>query len=200
MSTAETAVRNLKRGKIIIITDAKTRENEGDLVMAAEFATAKKINFMITHGRGLVCLPLTRERARALHLPLMARQNTSRFRTNFTVSIDAKTGITTGIPAGERALTIRAVVNSKTKPSDLARPGHVFPIIAHPKGLAGRQGHTEASVDLMRLAGLAPIAVVCEILAPDGRSARGQTLTAFAKKFKLPIISIAQIIAYKKSS
>lgn len=199
MNAIETAIQNLKQGRIIIITDSTTRENEGDLVMAAELATAQKINFMISEGRGLVCLPLTAERAKALHLPLMARQNTSRFRTNFTVSIDAKKGITTGIPAGERALTIRAVVNPKTKPSDLARPGHVFPIIAHPKGVLGRQGHTEASVDLMRLAGLAPVAVVCEILGPDGNSARGQTLTAFSKKFKLPIISIAQIITYKKS-
>lgn len=197
MKTFAKVIRNLKQGKIIIITDSKTRENEGDLMMAAEFATPDKINFMITRGRGLVCLPLTARRARALRLPLMVSQNTSRFHTNFTVSLDAKKGITTGIPAAERALTIRAVVNPKTKPSDLAKPGHIFPIIAHPQGVLGRQGHTEAALDLVCLAGLKPAAVVCEILDKNGRSARGKILAAFAKKFKLPIISIAEIIAIK---
>lgn len=198
MKTLEKAIQNIRTGKMIIITDDKHRENEGDLVMAAQFATPKAINFMITHGRGLVCVPLIERRAKALELPLMARQNTSLYHTNFTVSVDAVRGTTTGIPASERAATIRAIASEKTKPKYLARPGHVFPIIAHPKGLKDRRGHTEASVEMAVLAGCEPVAVVCEILAAHGESLRGKKLTAFAKKYNFPLVSIAEIVKYKK--
>lgn len=199
MPQLDTILQELRRGKIIIVTDDKTRENEGDFVLAAEFATPQKINFLITHGRGLVCLPLSQELAAKLKLPLMAKKNTSRFHTNFTISVEAARGTTTGISAHDRATTILAAANPKAKPRDLVRPGHIFPLIAHPKGVLGRRGQTEATIDLLQLAGLTQAGVLCEILASSGRAMKGIELLKFAKKFKLKIISVADIAKYIKN-
>jgi 3,4-dihydroxy 2-butanone 4-phosphate synthase/GTP cyclohydrolase II len=193
MNTVEGALKQLARGGLIIVTDDKSRENEGDFVLAAEFATPEKINFMVTHGRGLVCTPLTPARAKKLGLRLMTAKNTARYHTQFTVSVDSKRGITTGISAHDRAKTIKLLAGKATRPRDLVQPGHLFPIIAHPKGLAGRRGHTEASLELLRRAGLEPVSVLCEILTTNGRAANGNELKALAKKFKLPLIAVADI-------
>lgn len=193
MSSFDSALRQLRQGGIIIVTDAKNREDEGDFVLAAEHATPQKINFLITHGRGLVCTPLTATHAKKLALPLMTAKNTARFHTQFTVSVDAHNGITTGISAHDRAKTIQLLAHPQTKPSALVRPGHIFPIIAHQQLLKGRRGHTEAALELMRQANLHPVAVLCEILNSAGRAARASQLRLLSKKFKLPLISIADI-------
>ncbi len=182
---------------MIILVDDEDRENEGDLMVAAEKVTPDIINFMARHGRGLICLPLLREKAEALQLPLMVNDNTARFQTAFTVSIDAKCGVTTGISAHDRAETILTAIRPETKPSDLARPGHVFPLQAREGGVLSRAGQTEAAVDLARLAGLYPAGVICEIMNEDGTMARMPQLEAFSHEYGLPILTIAALIQYR---
>ncbi|MBN2686533.1 MAG: bifunctional 3,4-dihydroxy-2-butanone-4-phosphate synthase/GTP cyclohydrolase II [Pontiellaceae bacterium] len=193
----EDVVEALRAGEIVLVTDDENRENEGDLICAAETCSAEHINFMITHARGLVCMPITRERASHLGL---ARMNVSHegdvFQTAFTVSVDAA-GCTTGISAEERALTIRTIVDDLTKPEDLLCPGHVFPLIAMPGGVLERAGHTEATIDLMRIAGLKPAGVICEITNDDGTMARLPELIVFAKKHGLKMTSVAEVTKYR---
>src|SRR5581483_70640 len=197
--TIEQAIEDLKNGKMIIVADDEDRENEGDLVCAAELVTPEMINFMTLHGRGLICLALTPERCDQLGLPQMTDRNTEDLGTAFTVSIDAERrfGVTTGISASDRATTIHVAINPATVPSDLRRPGHIFPLRTRPGGVLQRVGHTEASVDLARLAGLIPAGVVCEILNPDGSMARRPELDAFAAEHKLTFVPVAQLVAYR---
>ena len=196
-NTIEEAIEDIKAGKMVIMVDDEDRENEGDLVCAAEKVTPEIINFMAKYGRGLICLALTPERCEELQLPLMAPESREPFGTAFTVSIDAREGITTGISAADRAHTIKVAIDPKTKPSDLVRPGHVFPLRARKGGVLKRAGHTEGSVDLARLAGLYPAAVICEIMNEDGTMARVPQLMEFARKFGLKIITIADLIKYR---
>jgi len=197
LATVEEAVRAVKSGKLIIIVDDEDRENEGDLMVAAEKVTPDIINFMAKHGRGLICLPLTNERLRELDLPLMVTHNTARFQTAFTVSVDVKEGITTGISAYDRAKTILAAVDIKTIPSDLARPGHIFPLRAMSGGVLERAGQTEAAVDIARMAGLRPAGVICEIMNEDGTMSRMSQLEEFSQTFDIPILAIADLIKYR---
>jgi len=194
----EEAIRRYRDGEILILVDDENRENEGDLVVGAEHATAKVINFMITHGRGLVCTPITGQRARELGLSPMCPENTALHGTHFTVSVDAMDGITTGISSYDRAKTIRLLVNESTRPEELARPGHIFPLIAREGGVLRRAGHTEATVDLARLAGLKPAAVLCEILNEDGTMARVPQLEMLAERHGLALVNIADLIEYRK--
>src|SRR5512136_1151398 len=191
LSTIPEAVEDIKSGKIIIIVDDEGRENEGDLAIAAEKVTPEAINFMAKEARGLICMPVIGERLEELKIPMMVQDNTARFSTAFTVSIEAKHGVSTGISAQDRATTIKTVINPATKPEDIARPGHVFPIKARPGGVLVRAGHTEAVVDLARLAGLYPAGVICEIMNEDGSMARLRQLESIAKEFDLNMISIA---------
>jgi len=199
MATVEEAIEEVKKGKMIILVDDEDRENEGDLVIAAQYATPDAINFMAKYGRGLICLALTSKRCDELNLPLMVNEdsNNTKFGTAFTVSIEAKEGVTTGISAYDRAKTIQVAIDPKTKPEDLARPGHVFPLRARDGGVLVRAGQTEGSVDLMKLAGLYPAAVICEIMNDDGTMARMPQLIEFAKKHDLKILTIADLIAYR---
>jgi 3,4-dihydroxy 2-butanone 4-phosphate synthase/GTP cyclohydrolase II len=196
-AAVEEAIGAVRRGQLIIIVDDEDRENEGDLMVAAEKVTPEAINFMSKHGRGLICLPLTRTRLEELHLPLMVQDNTARFQTAFTVSIDAIEGSTTGISAYDRARTVRLAVDPKTKPSDLARPGHIFPLQAKEGGVLARAGQTEAAVDLARLAGLAPAGVICEIMNEDGTMARMPELERIREEHGIPILTIADLINYR---
>jgi len=191
------AIEDMRQGRMIILVDDEDRENEGDLCMAAEMATPEAINFMATHGRGLICLSMTSEKVAALNLPMMAENNTSTFGTAFTVSIEASKGVTTGISAADRATTIRAAVNPDALPSDLSRPGHVFPLKARPGGVLQRAGQTEGSVDLARLAGLDPSGVICEIMNADGTMARIPELMKFAKEHGLKIVTVKDLITYR---
>jgi len=191
------ALEELKAGRALILVDDEDRENEGDLVFAAEKVTPELINFMAKEGRGLICLSVTEERLRRLELPLMVEKNGSSFGTAFTVSIEARTGVTTGISAADRARTILVALDEDTRPHDLVRPGHVFPLRAQPGGVLVRTGQTEGSVDLARLAGLKPAGVICEILRDDGTMARLPDLIEFADKHQLMILSVADIIAYR---
>jgi len=195
--SVETALDAVRAGRMIIIVDDEDRENEGDLMVAAEKITPEIVNFMATHGRGLVCLPLMRERLEELHLPLMVSENTARFQTAFTISIDAKAGVSTGISAHDRARTILAVVDAATKPDDLARPGHIFPLQAAEGGVLTRAGQTEAAVDLARLAGLVPAGVICEVMNEDGTMARRPQLEEISRRFDIPILTIAELIRYR---
>src|SRR3954465_4925134 len=197
--TIEQAVEDLRNGKIIIVADDEDRENEGDFVCAAELATPEMINFMTLHGRGLICLALTGERCDQLGLPQMTERNTEELSTAFTVSIDAQRsfGVTPGISATDRAATIRVAIDPATVPSDLRRPGHIFPLRARPGGVLQRVGQTEASIDLARLAGLYPAGVICEILNADGTMARRADLERFAKEHGLTFITVAQLVAYR---
>src|SRR5688572_6475813 len=197
LATIDEAVEEIRNGRMIIIVDDEDRENEGDLVCAAELVTPEIISFMAIHGRGLVCLPLTEERCDELQLHPQTPDNTSTLGTAFTISIEARQGITTGISAADRATTIRTAVDPATKPSDLARPGHVFPLRAKRGGVLVRVGQTEASVDLARIAGLAPAAVICEIMNDDGTMARMPELELFAEKHGLKIISVADLVRYR---
>jgi 3,4-dihydroxy 2-butanone 4-phosphate synthase/GTP cyclohydrolase II len=197
LATVEEALAAVRDGRLVIIVDDEDRENEGDFMVAAEKATPEIVNFMARHGRGLVCLPLTRERLEELQLPLMVQDNTARFQTAFTVSVDAKEGVTTGISAADRARTILAAVDPATKPSDLARPGHIFPLQAKEGGVLARAGQTEAAVDLARLAGFRPAGVICEIMNEDGTMARLPDLERLAGEFGLPILTIAGLIKYR---
>jgi 3,4-dihydroxy 2-butanone 4-phosphate synthase / GTP cyclohydrolase II len=197
LAAIEEAVEDIKNGKIVIIVDDEDRENEGDLVCAAEKVTPEVINFMAVHGRGLICLPLTEERCDELQLPMQTSENTSGFGTAFTVSIEAKEGVTTGISAADRAKTILTAVDPNSKPNDLARPGHIFPLRAKTGGVLVRVGQTEASVDIARIAGLNPSAVICEIMNDDGTMARLLELEVFAAKHDLKIISVADLVRYR---
>jgi 3,4-dihydroxy 2-butanone 4-phosphate synthase/GTP cyclohydrolase II len=195
--TIESAVADIAAGRMVILIDDEDRENEGDLVLAADRVTPEAINFMARHARGLICVTLTPERAEALQLAPMAHENTATFGTAFTVSVDARAGVTTGISATDRATTIQAIIHSATKPGDLARPGHVFPIRSQPGGVLKRAGQTEGSVDLARLAGLAPAGVICEIMNDDGTMARVPQLRAFARLHGLKIVTIKDLIEYR---
>jgi 3,4-dihydroxy 2-butanone 4-phosphate synthase / GTP cyclohydrolase II len=193
----EDAIRDIKGGKFIILVDDEDRENEGDLVMAAQHVTPSAVNFMARHARGLICLALTPQRVEELHLPPQAVENTATFGTAFTVSIDARKDITTGISAADRATTIHVAIDPKAKPGDLARPGHIFPLKAQQGGVLKRAGQTEGSVDLARLAGLTPAGVICEIMNEDGTMARVPELTKFAKAHRLTMVTIKALIEYR---
>ena len=194
------AVDAFRAGQMIIVVDDEDRENEGDLTVAAEKVTPEAVNFMITQGRGLVCVALTEERLIELDLPLMVRENTSQFETAFTVTIDAKGVTTTGVSAADRAATILATINPRTRPADLARPGHVLPLRARNGGVLVRAGQTEAAVDLARIAGLYPAGVICEVTSKDGSMARVPELTRFAKRHKLMMVTIADLIQYRRGT
>jgi 3,4-dihydroxy 2-butanone 4-phosphate synthase/GTP cyclohydrolase II len=193
----EDAIRDIKKGKFIILVDDEDRENEGDLVIAAQHVTPQAINFMAKHARGLICLALTPQRVEELQLPQQAVENTATFGTAFTVSIDARKDITTGISAADRATTIHVAIDPRSKPSDLARPGHIFPLKAQQGGVLKRAGQTEGSVDLARLAGLIPAGVICEIMNEDGTMARVPELTKFVKVHKLKMVTIKALIEYR---
>lgn len=195
--TIPEAISDLKDGKPIIVVDDENRENEGDLVALAETATLEVVNFMITYGKGLVCLPVTKALAKKMRLPMMEKENTDPMGTAFTVSIDHK-NTTTGISAWERAETIRAITRADTKPEDFKRPGHVFPLIAEDGGVLARPGHTEAAVDLAKLCGYFPSGVICEIIKDDGTMARVPDLIKMAAEWDLKMISIEDLIAYRK--
>ena len=193
----EAALEDIRQGKMVILVDDEDRENEGDLTMAAERVKPEAINFMAKYGRGLICLSLTDQRLNELRLPMMVSENTSRFQTAFTVSIDARKGVTTGISAADRATTILTAVDGNTQPEDLVSPGHVFPLRAREGGVLVRTGQTEGSVDLSRLAGLKPAGVICEIMKDDGTMARMPDLLIFAKEYGLKIVTIADLIKYR---
>lgn len=197
VSAIEEALVDIRKGKMVILVDDEDRENEGDLCLAAEKVTPQAINFMAKYGRGLICLSLTEEKVRELNLPLMVSDNTSPFKTAFTVSIEAKKGITTGISAADRAITVLTAIADGAKPEDLVRPGHVFPLQAKKGGVLVRTGQTEGSVDLARLAGLKPYGVICEIMNDDGTMARMPDLEIFAQKHNLKIVTIADLIKYR---
>lgn len=195
--TIEQAIEDIKNGKMVILVDDEDRENEGDLTMAAEAVTPESINFMATYGRGLICLSLDSSIADKLDLPMMVEHNTSQYGTGFTVSIEAKQGVTTGISAADRATTILTAVDDETGPQDIARPGHIFPLRARDGGVMARIGQTEGSVDLARLAGLKPAGVICEIMDDDGTMARMPSLEKFAKKHGIGICTVADLVKYR---
>lgn len=197
ISNIEDVIEDIRKGKMVIIVDDEDRENEGDVMIAAEMVTPEVVTFMARYACGLICLSLTEERVRALGLPLMVRENTSAHNTAFTVSIEAKKGVTTGISAHDRAKTIQVAIDDATTPDDLAKPGHVFPLMAKNGGVLVRVGHTEGSVDLARLAGLKPAGVICEIMKEDGTMARMPDLEVFAKEHDLKIVAIADLIKYR---
>ena len=197
IATIEEALEEIKQGKMVIVVDDEDRENEGDLVLAAEKVTPEAINFMAKYGRGLICLAITPEDAERLQLPLQPRRGVDPYGTAFTVSIEARTGVTTGISAHDRAHTIKVAIDEKSGPNDIITPGHVFPIIARKGGVLVRAGHTEAAVDLARLAGLKPAGVICEIMKDDGTMARLPDLEKFAEEHGLKIITIRDLIAYR---
>lgn len=197
LNTTEELIADIRAGKMVVLMDDEDRENEGDLVIAAECVRPEDINFMARYARGLICLTLTREHCRKLNLPLMASNSYSSDNTNFTVSIEAAEGVTTGISAADRAHTIKTAVAANARPSDLVQPGHVFPLMAHPGGVLSRAGHTEAGCDLAKLAGLTPAGVIVEILKDDGTMARRADLELFAKEHKLKIGTIADLIHYR---
>ena len=198
LATILEAVEDIKAGKFLIVVDDEGRENEGDLVIAAEKVTAEAINFMARYGRGLICIAMTGERLDELMIPMMVHDNTSKFASPFTVSVEAKHDVTTGISAHDRAVTIRALIDPATRPGDLARPGHMFPLRAREGGVLVRAGHTEAVVDLAKIAGLYPAGVICEIMSEDGTMARLPELELIAAEQGIKIISVAQIIAYRR--
>jgi 3,4-dihydroxy 2-butanone 4-phosphate synthase/GTP cyclohydrolase II len=199
-ATIPEAIDAMRRGEFVVVVDDADRENEGDLIIAAEKIRAQDIAFMVRHTSGLICVPMTGERLDELRLPLMVVENTDSRRTAFTVSVDFAPGTTTGISAADRATTIRALIDPEPRPSDLARPGHIFPLRYQPGGVLKRAGHTEASVDLARLAGLTPAGVLCEIVEEDGSMARLPTLERFAKEHDIPLVSIADLIAFRRRS
>jgi 3,4-dihydroxy 2-butanone 4-phosphate synthase/GTP cyclohydrolase II len=196
-ASVEEAIEDFREGRMVVIVDDEDRENEGDLAVAAEKVTADHVNFMARHGRGLICLPMMEQRLRELDIPLMVEKNTTPYGTAFCVSIEARQGVSTGISAADRARTIRVAVDPSTKPSDLTRPGHVFPLMAAAGGVLKRPGQTEASVDLARLAGLSPAGVICEVMNEDGSMARVPQLDAFCRRHGLKMISVAALIRYR---
>lgn len=195
--SVEEAIEEIKNGKVIIVVDDEDRENEGDFICAAEYVTPDIVNFMVTHGRGMLCVALSKKRLDELNLPLMVDSNSALHGTQFTVTVDAIEGTTTGISAADRALTIKKLVDEKSKPGDFARPGHIFPLRAFDEGVLRRAGHTEAAVDLCRLANLKPAGVLCEILREDGEMARVPELIEVAKKFNLKILTVQDLIQYR---
>ena len=197
-STVEEALEEIRRGRMVVVCDDEDRENEGDLTMAAQFVTPEAINFMATHGRGLICLSLTPERCDELGLDLMAAKNESPFETPFTVSVEAAEGVTTGISAADRARTIQVAIDPDSTPRDLVQPGHVFPLKSKPGGVLERTGQTEAAVDLARLAGLNPSGVICEIMNEDGTMARVDDLVPYCERHGLKMITVADLIAYRR--
>ncbi|SEO93922.1 3,4-dihydroxy 2-butanone 4-phosphate synthase / GTP cyclohydrolase II [Flavobacterium sp. CF108] len=198
LNTIEEAIEDIRQGKVIIVVDDEDRENEGDFLAAAEKVTSDMINFMATHGRGLICTPLTESRCKELDLRAMVTNNTDHMETAFTVSVDLKgNGVTTGISAADRSRTVQSLVDPNTKPHDLARPGHIFPLIAKQGGVLRRTGHTEAAIDFARLAGFKPAGVICEILNEDGTMSRLPELIKVAKKFDLKLVSIEDLVAYR---
>ncbi len=197
-STIPEAIEEIKAGRVIVLVDDESRENEGDLAIAAERITPEAINLMAREARGLICMPILGDRLEELRIPMMVQDNTSRFSTAFTVSIEAKYGVSTGISAQDRATTIKTVLDPATKPDDIAKPGHVFPIRARPGGVLVRAGHTEAIVDLARLAGLYPAGVICEIMNEDGTMARLHQLEEMAARHNLKIVSVADLINYRR--
>jgi len=198
-NSIESLVADLQRGKMVIVVDDADRENEGDVIMAAQFVTPAAVNFMAKHGRGLICVPTTSERLQQLGIERMVRQNRDTFRTDFQVTVDAARGITTGISAGDRAETIRIMADPTAAPDDLVQPGHVFPLRARPGGVLQRAGHTEATGDLVQLAGCRPIGVICEIMSDDGSMARLPELVKFATRHRLKICAIADLIQYRRA-
>jgi 3,4-dihydroxy 2-butanone 4-phosphate synthase/GTP cyclohydrolase II len=198
LSTIEAAIEGIRQGRILVVVDDEDRENEGDLVMAADKATPEAVNFMAKYGRGLICVPMTGERLDELKIPMMVAENTAPMGTAFTETVDARHGVTTGTSAYDRAVTIRALVDPATRPEDLTRPGHIFPLRAMPGGVLRRAGHTEAAVDLARLAGCAPAGVICEILDESGGMARGPELAELAERFDLAMITIRDLIVYRR--
>lgn len=199
-NTIEDALEDIKQGKMVVVVDDADRENEGDLIMAAELVTLEDVNFITREARGLLCAPITLERAEELKLDFMVKQNTALHQTPFTISVDFKHGTTTGISAQDRAKTVQSLIDSSTKPQDLLRPGHIFPLIAKKEGVLKRAGHTEAAVDLAKLAGLKPAGVLCEIMDDDGTMARVPKLLKFCKKHNLKIITIADLIEFRRRS
>ena len=198
LNTIEEAIEDIRQGKIIIVVDDEDRENEGDFLAAADKVTPEMINFMATHGKGLICTPLTEKRCKELELNVMVTNNTDSMQTAFTVSVDLKgNGVTTGISAQDRSKTVEALVDPATKPHDLGRPGHIFPLIAKEGGVLRRTGHTEAAIDFARLAGFRPAGVICEIMKDDGEMARLPELYEVAKKFDLKLVSIEDLVAYR---
>jgi len=193
----ENVLETLKKGKMIIIVDDEDRENEGDLMFAAQFATPELVNFMVRHGRGLVCVPMSEKRLKKLDIRMMTDENTSQFSTAFTVSVEAASGVTTGISAQDRARTIQVLADPNSLPADIVKPGHIFPLKAKKAGVLERAGQTEASVDLCRLAGLEKVAVICEIMNEDGTMARMPQLEKISEKFDIPIITVEKLIAYR---
>lgn len=196
MEIIEAILKDLKAGHLVLVTDDHDRENEADLLLAAEFITAEKINFFLNHARGLITNPISLAVSNKLKLPLMVLENEGSMQTAFTISLDAAIGVHSGISSTDRALTIKKLSDPKALPSDFQRPGHVFPLIAHEKGIMARKGHTEAAIDLMKLAGLNQVAVLCETLNAEGNALKGEELLAFAKTFKIKIISINEIKNY----
>jgi 3,4-dihydroxy 2-butanone 4-phosphate synthase/GTP cyclohydrolase II len=200
LSSIEEIIEDLRHGKMVVLMDDEDRENEGDLIMAADMVTPEAINFMATYGRGLICLPMTKQRCQQLKLPLMVDVNTEQFATNFTVSIEAAQGVTTGISAADRSRTVQAAVARDAKPSDIVMPGHIFPLMAQEGGVLTRAGHTEAGTDLARLAGREPAAVIVEILNQDGTMARRPDLEVFCKEHGLKMGTIADLIEYRNNN
>jgi 3,4-dihydroxy 2-butanone 4-phosphate synthase/GTP cyclohydrolase II len=198
LNTIEEAIEDIREGKMVIVVDDEDRENEGDMILAAEKVTAESINFISKHARGLVCVPLTRKRIEELDLSPMVKVNTAKMGTRFTVSVDAVHNTTTGISAYDRAQTIKTLIDSGSKPEDLAKPGHIFPIQAQDGGVLSRAGHTEATVDLARLAGFCPAGILCEIMDDDGQMARLPRLAEMAKKFNVKIITVKDLIEYRR--
>jgi 3,4-dihydroxy 2-butanone 4-phosphate synthase/GTP cyclohydrolase II len=198
-NSIESVIADLQKGKMVIVVDDADRENEGDLIMAAEFVTPAAVNFMAKYGRGLICVPTTSERLQQLGIERMVKQNRETFKTDFQISVDAARNITTGISAADRAETIRIMADPTAIPDDLVQPGHVFPLRARPGGVLQRAGHTEAAVDLVRLAGCRPITVICEIMSDDGSMARLPELTKFARKHRLKICTIADLIHHRRT-
>src|SRR6516225_10804290 len=198
-NSIESVITDLQRGKMVIVVDDADRENEGDLIMAAQHVTPAAVNFMAKHGRGLICVPTTSERLQQLGIERMVKQNREVFRTDFQVSVDAARGITSGISAADRARTICVMASPTALPDDLVQPGHVFPLRAKPGGVLQRAGHTEAAVDLVRLAGCRSIGVICEIMSDDGSMARLPELVKFAKKHRLKICTIADLIQFRRT-
>src|SRR6266508_4444103 len=197
-ATIEEAIEDIRRGRMVVVCDDENRENEGDLTLAAQFATPEAVNFMATHGRGLICLALTDERCNELGLNLMAAKNEAPFQTAFTVSVEAREGVTTGISAADRARTIQVAIDPRSAPNDVVQPGHVFPLKAKQGGVLERAGQTEAAVDLARLAGLNPAGVICEIMNDDGTMARVPDLVGYCAKHELKMITVADLIAYRR--
>jgi 3,4-dihydroxy 2-butanone 4-phosphate synthase/GTP cyclohydrolase II len=197
-STIEEAIEDIRAGKMVVVVDAEDRENEGDLTLAAQFATPDAINFMATHGRGLICLAMEPDQCEHLGLDLMAAKNESPFETAFTVSIEAREGVTTGISAHDRARTIQVAIDPRSRPRDLVQPGHIFPLKAKPGGVLERTGQTEAAVDLARLAGLTPAGVICEIMNDDGTMARVPDLEVYCEKHDLKLVTVADLIEYRR--